>query len=413
VMGIISYFFVVRVLNHTHEVEISSLAPADANGNRAGRTTSTLNHRHNLTIRPDGKGETDIAQGHFHLIDPQGEGDATRYVLSPPQDLFTARVPSYGSLRFKDRNGRGVDRGINVGNEWKYRSYVEGGTLAAAIWTFKDITPERFPEYLPLEMTVRVFRSYKGDIEKGILGSLVLKNPKTGRASQIQTFTAKDFLIDQRRIYRNLTDPTGKSIDLFDDLVADGELEIWMQCLDDTQYFGVAQADIYLRASDASFTMNFVKSYLGIWVQMLLVTSFGVMFSTFLSGAVAMMATLATLVVGFFTQFVFDVARGAVQGGGPVESMIRLVKQQNVTVQLEPGLTTDVVQTIDVVFMFFMKSVTSLLPDFRQFSNVDYMAHGFNIPPDVVGVQLVSALGYVAAVFAIGYFFLRTREVAR
>ena len=31
---------------------------------------------------------------------------------------------------------------------------------------------------------------------------------------------------------------------------------------------------MYLRASDASFTMNFVKSYLGIWVQMLLVTEF-------------------------------------------------------------------------------------------------------------------------------------------
>jgi hypothetical protein len=28
-------------------------------------------------------------------------------------------------------------------------------------------------------------------------------------------------------------------------------------------------------------------------------------------------------------------------------------------------------------------------------------------------VQVFTALGYVAAVFAVGYFFLRTREVAR
>ena len=77
---------------------------------------------------------------------------------------------------------------------------------------------------------------------------------------------------------------------------------------------------------------------------MLLVTSFGVMFSTFLSGAVAMMATLAALVLGFFTQFVFDVATGTVEGGGPIESLIRIVNQRNVTTQMEPGLTRDVVQ---------------------------------------------------------------------
>jgi hypothetical protein len=102
-----------------------------------------------------------------------------------------------------------------------------------------------------------------------------------------------------------------------------------------------------------------------------------------------------------------------VEGGGPVESFIRILGQRNVTTQMEPGLTRDVVQRIDSVFMYFMESVTSLLPDFRRFSAVDYVAHGFDIPLNLVGVQFVSALGYVAAVFVIGYFFLRTREVAR
>src|SRR6185295_16830158 len=113
------------------------------------------------------------------------------------------------------------------------------------------------------------------------------------------------------------------------------------------------------RARDASFTVNFIKSYMAIWLQMVLVTAFGVMFSTFLSGAVAMMATAAALVLGFFTQFVLDVARGTIQGGGPVESLVRILKQQNVTLELEPGLTKDVVQAMDGVFMFFMTSVTS------------------------------------------------------
>jgi hypothetical protein len=118
-------------------------------------------------------------------------------------------------------------------------------------------------------------------------------------------------------------------------------------------------------------------------------------------------------VMGFFTQFVYDVARGTVEGGGPVESLVRLLKQQNVTTAMDPGITRDVIQGIDAVFLFFMESVASLLPDFRRFSDVHYVAHGFDIPPDLLSVQVLSALAYVAAVCAIGYFFLRTREVAR
>src|SRR5690606_10813613 len=125
-------------------------------------------------------------------------------------------------------------------------------------------------------------------------------------------------------------------------------------CLDSAQYFGVAEADLYLRARDASFAGNFVKGFLGIWVRMLLVTSFGVMFSTFLSGPVAMLATLATLVMGFNTSFIFGVAQGTIEGGGPVESFVRTIKQMNVTSNLEPGLTTDVIKGADGIFMTVM-----------------------------------------------------------
>lgn len=416
VMGVFSYVFVVRALDHAHEVDVASLAAVanDSSGTQTGRTTLEQNHRHTITVDADGKATTDIVQGHYHDVTTREENGKTTYVLGPPQDMLLARVPLYAtSLRFKDRAGKGSMRGINVGNEWKYRSFIEGGTVAAAIWTFDGITPERFPDGLPVEMLIRVFRSYKGDVEQGILGSLVLRNPVSGRASSIQTFRAKDFYIDRRDIPRKLVDPAGKTIDLFDDLVADGQLELEVQCIDSQQYFGMAKPDVYLRASNASFALNFVKSYLGIWVQMLLVIGFGVMFSTFLSGAVAMMATLATLVMGFFKQFVFDVAGGTVEGGGPIESFVRLLKQQNATTKLDPGLSTSVIEGLDKVFMWFMTAVTSVLPDFQKFDNVNYVAHGFDIPPDQVVVQVLTSFTYIAGVFAVGYFFLRTREVAR
>ena len=52
-----------------------------------------------------------------------------------------ARVPRWGKLRFLDRQGVEKQRGISVGSEWTYRSFIEGNTQAAAIWTFTDITP--------------------------------------------------------------------------------------------------------------------------------------------------------------------------------------------------------------------------------------------------------------------------------
>ncbi len=119
-------------------------------------------------------------------------------------------------------------------------------------------------------------------------------------------------------------------------------MEIWLQCVVPAQYFGAAQADVYLRARDASFALNFVKGYIGIWLQMMLVIGLGVMFSTFLSGPVAMLATLGALLGGFFNDFMLRLGTGQTYGGGPFESIIRLLTQQNVTSEMEPGLRTDV-----------------------------------------------------------------------
>jgi hypothetical protein len=416
IMGASSYVFVVRVLNHSHEVEIDSLEGVanSSTGERAGRTTLVQNHRHRVTLDAEGRGATDVVNGHWHEVDARTDDGKTTYVVGPPKDLFVARVPAYGQLRFKDRSGRSVSRGVSVGKERKDLSFIEGATLGAADWTFNGVTPERFPDGLPLDMKIRVFRSHKGNIEEGIRGSLVLRNPANRNVqSALELFRAKDNTIDEMHFPRKLRDSTGKTIDLFDDLAPDGELEVELQCLDDEQYFGVGRGDLYLKAKNASFTGNFIKGIVGIWVQMLLVTSFGVMFSTFLSGPVAMMATLAVLVLGSKTAFIFGVARGEIEGGGPVESFIRIVQQKNVTIEMEPGLTRDVVQAADRGFMAVMTSVASLLPNFPQFDNVPYVAHGFDVPPDVILVQVFTGLAFVAAVFAIGYFLFRSREVAR
>ena len=339
-------------------------------------------------------------------------------------------MPRYGTLRFLDRSGR-PGNPISVGYEWTYRGYFEGGTLAAAIWTFQDVTPENYPLGLPLELNIRVFRTHKGKIERGIIGSIVLRNPNPAKQKQSPPilFTAREFEPELRIIPRTFrlppkADGQAAEMDIFQELVDDGRIEVMIRCEERAQYFGVAQADVYLRAPDSQFYRNFIKACVSIWLQMLLVTSFGVMFSTFLSGAVAMIATLSSIVMGFLTRFILNLAisvmRGEefldradyIEGGGPIESMYRIITQMNVTLDLEPGVVTTIMQTIDRLLMFCMWAAASLLPNYADFSNADYVAYGYNIQFDLWSQQCVITLVYIAAVTCLGYFLLKTREIA-
>ena len=107
-----------------------------------------------------------------------------------------------------------------------------------------DVYAEYRRQVLPLELIVRVFRTYKGDIESGIQGLMQLQNPDTKRKSDLWNFTAKDASINSFDWQRKLDDENRQPIDLIDDLVTeDGRLEVIVQCLDRAQYYGFAQPD--------------------------------------------------------------------------------------------------------------------------------------------------------------------------
>ena len=57
--------------------------------------------------------------------------------------------------------------GLTKGSRKIEHSYIEGGTLAMAEFTFSNVTPERYPDYIPLDLSIRAYRSWKGDIESG------------------------------------------------------------------------------------------------------------------------------------------------------------------------------------------------------------------------------------------------------
>lgn len=450
VMAPFSYLFVIYGLDHDHTLSAEDLRSVgrmieDQPRTLLGNTGKADDgHRHQVLIDPSGKGRTDTIRGHWHEVSSTGSGDQATYKLGPPEGVLVAKVPVYGQIRFRDRDGLDATEGINVGDEWTYRGYVQGASPAAMIWSFRNVNQREFPEGLPIEMTIGVFRTFKGDIERGVLGSVSVRNPDNGLTVEVAIFESKEFATNELIIPRQITrfasaqvipqriqefegvrfvpeqsklDPglaEKREFDLFEDLVTeDGRTEIWIRCLEASQYFGGAQADLYLRAADAPFALNFLKGYLGIWLQMVLVIGFGVMFSTFLSGSVAMIATLGTLVGGFFSEFMSQLARGEVHGGGPLEAATRLLLQENLFSELGAGVWTTVMQMADTVLEVFLWVISSVVPPFGKFSYAEYVAYGFDISGQLILIRAVHALAFLLPVFVVSYFFLKTREVAR
>ena len=423
IMGLIGWGFVVRSVSHGHTVAVEdTIELKDVGGTVTGfegRSSLDRGHRHRIELDAAGNGWTDNVQGHRHAVRRSGDG----YTIGAAEGLLEARRPLRGSLRFLDREGRPSTKGISVGSEWTYRQYIEGGSLAAAIWKFEGISEREYSNGLPLEMIVRVFRTYKGSIEKGIKGSVRVRNPASGLQSDPFYFTAREFTIDSLLIPRKLastsTDGGTRQVDLFQDIVADGRVEVILQCLEPAQYYGVAQADFYLRAGDGSFALNYAKSCLGILFSMLLVTAMGVMFSTFLGGPLALFATLAVVMVGQFREFIQRLFESQVTGdssivpgGGPIESLYRIVTQESITVDLAPSPAVQIMKTFDTFLLAPMRLLAGIFPSLSSLGTSDFVAGGFDIPFDLVAEHGMETLGYLLAFFIAGAFCLRAREVA-
>ncbi|HND51748.1 MAG TPA: hypothetical protein PLV92_05105, partial [Pirellulaceae bacterium] len=451
VMGVIGYLFVYTGLRHEHVVrpeQVEQLNPGSGNSLAArGRTSFNKYHAHDFTIDENGEGQTELEMGHTHRVRAVREGDKVRYEVGPHEGMLLARVPLYGKLRFLDRQGRPAEKGVNVGNEWTYRSYIEGKTNSTAIWNFSGVSENYFvpnadgDPVLPLELSLSVFRTFKGNIEETVLGEMVFVNPNPRakiRRSEPITFRSKEYVRQELPIKRKTRglDADGRLVDcdLYNDLFVDGQVEIHVKCGQPAQYFGMAQPDLFVQGPEQPFWRNFIKGYVSIWLQMMMVTSLGVMFSTFLSGSVSLLSTVVSVIFGFFEEFVLEKFNGIFQGpegfkrfvrnlfgieesiggegGGLFESIIRIARQLNLTADLEIGFAEHIVKFVDMALILMLRLLLQVFPDFSRFDNSNYVAYGFNVDGNLLLIQTTTALAFTVCTSIIGYFFLKTRELA-
>jgi hypothetical protein len=441
-MGLASYLFVSRGLRHTH-LQVTDVREL-SDGRLEGETDYVRYHKHSFSIDPDasGRGLTDIVRGHRHVVTRKADGT---FAIGSPTGALRARVPSYGEIQFYDRSGEKKEEGVDIGAEriaaGGYGSsgisrvlglsrgtrkiqhgYIEGGTLGAAEFTFADVTRDRYASGLPVDLSLRAYRSFKGDIESGIRGSITMKHPSRQIESNPIAFVVDEYDVDEKVLPLQIEGQDNnetKMLSVFDDLVDEnGQLTIVIRCLDRSQYLGVTKSGVYLRPAENAFWWNMVKSYISIWLQMTMVIAFGVMFSTFLSGPVAMVATFVCVLLGFSAEQVYDtrhfIDEGIERGGGPIESMVRLLKQDAMTTQLDvETVAAKTIKTVDAGIVYSLDAIATALPNLpKMVATAEYAASGFDIFGALLMRHATATIGYCILAFMISYFFLKSREIA-
>ncbi len=259
---------------------------------------------------------------------------------------------------------------------------------------------------IPLEMTFNIYRTTKGRIGEPVYAEMEVTNKVTGKSAR-KIFAIREYYTNKQSVPAEMLAGAG----LKDHR---GEvLRIEVRCISPTQYLGMAQSDLFLLAESGNFGQNFMKGLFGVWLQALVLTAIGVFAGTFLSWPVALLTTLAFFVAGQVAfSFLLEFTRQSMLGGGPFESLIRLLSHDNQMSELAPTLAVVTAKTLDALVMPVMSRLVYIVPNFSALDVSNTVADGFAVTWPLMGVNLLLALAYALPFSVAGYFILKNREVA-
>jgi hypothetical protein len=375
-------------------------------------------------------------------------------------ESLKARIPLYGALEFEGTKEK--NRGENVGREWDYRSYISGPNpplpTQYAVWKFDDIPSELAErDKVRCEYTFDIYRTTKGVDNRGVLCSFILETwqfepqfasqyqdemaaeaKKTNPDPDIANKLAEKYgyceillrnVVDFHTLtlevpgglFKNaLSDPSGRRKQLKAQGQSPPLVTLKVRCEDRTQYVGVAKRDLYFRVDDPNsewdtlwFSWNFLKGSFGLWLRLCLLIGLCVALSTYLSGVISALLAGILYLGGVFQDYIRSLASPTPNdGGGPMESFIRLLKRDNNMVTPLEDTTQSVVMVWDEPFRWFLRRVLNILPDVSRFDFSDFVSEGFNISGTDMLVSLLLLAGFLLPLAILAYYLIRWREVA-
>lgn len=189
-------------------------------------------------------------------------------------------------------------------------------------------------------------------------------------------------------------------------------VQVYVKCESAGQLLGMAEPDLYLVEGNQPFWANFVKGAVGLWCRLLIVVGVAVACSTYLSGVLSLLVTALVFGLGFATDHLNDVAAGRSIGGGPVESISRLVKAEGGTTPLGEGAGAKTIVYADKVSGWLVRRVQNVVPDVESLTWTHFVSEGYNVNLEFLAVNLLVTAGYLLPWFVLGYYLLKSREVA-
>ena len=253
---------------------------------------------------------------------------------------------------------------------------------------------------IPLEMTFNVYRTTKGRVGEPVYAELEATNPVTG-AQYRNIFPIREYYTNKQLLPASVI------------AGGQGNLRIEVRCISPTQYLGMAENDLFLLSKSGDFGANFMKGLFGVWLQAMVLTAIGVFAGTFLSWPVALLATLAFFVAGQLAfSALLEFTRQSFLGGGPFESLIRLISHENQMSDLTPTASVVVAKTLDGLVMPIMSRLVYIVPNFTALDVTTPVANGFAVSWYDLIVNTLLALAYALPFSIAGYFILKNREVA-
>lgn len=394
---------------------------------------------------------------------------------SAEKQTLTARVPLRGKLEFKSRNDKFEGTNVGREFEYRKYIVGHEFSPQRAIWKFYSLPSELVRaenDRVPVEVTFDIFKLTKGSEDRGGSGVQVGLRFVTHNCPQVKPDPVRESVkgdwkwadTDLQNEYnaelqklrssgKNPTDATpgsagwaeanklaekygiyelnGKPISnnrviswnipagLFRNAMKNPPkdpnvplFEVYVKCESGGQMLGMAEPDLYILGGNQSFTQNYIKSVFGLWCRVCLIIGLAVACSTYLSGVISLLATAFLFLSGYFGEHVREVALNRSVGGGPLDSMSKLIKAELPTGPTSEGAGAKVLGALDQVFAWGIRRYQNIVPNVESFSWTEFVQEGFNINLEYLVANLLVLVGYLLPWGILSYYLIKSREIA-
>ena len=189
------------------------------------------------------------------------------------------------------------------------------------------------------------------------------------------------------------------------------QVDVFVKCETPSQMLGMAEGDLYLLEAEQSFGQNFFKAAVGLWCRLVVLIGLAVVCSTYLAGVVSFLAAGFLFVLGYFGQYLTELASGkSTTGGGPVKALSQLSQAKLSTAPDDGGMRAAALA--DQSFSWLIRRVVNLFPDVYAYDWTPFLAEGFNVSFENLAMNVIVLAGYLLPWMILGFYLIRSREVA-